>query len=213
MKRFISAAPVFSGEKVIILGSGPSLDGFDFRALSGRKTIAVNDAGTILYPCADVLIGTDRRWWNNLAHRWRGGCVGSYLGPIMVCTEPDAAVGIEGDKRLVFMRRARLPGISRNPAILHGLYTGVHAAINLAALCGARKIVLLGVDLKPDGDRKYSYGGSVTPRTAEQFLLMRGALESCAPDLERLGIAVINGSPDSALRVWPLMSAEDALRA
>ena len=197
-------------DTVYILGSGMSLDGFDYKKLDGRRVIAVNDAGLRQYPQAHTLISTDAGWW-----RRRSGELGAFRGDRIICTEPEVVSGVH-DERLVIMRRLRQFGLSDETGILHGIFTGVHAAINLAAHELARRIVLLGVDLRADdvGGRKYTYPGEerTTIRTDRQFEQMRRALESCALPLARKGISVLNASPISALTCWPLCAPHEAFK-
>lgn len=194
MSALWAAPPVFRGETVYLLGSGPSLDGFDYSLLEGRRVIAVNNAGLCQYRRADVLISTDMRWWQESAHKLH-----LFHGDTLISTE---GAGIP-DPRIRVMARRRKSGLSFERHILHGIYTGMHAAINLAVHFGAARIVLLGVDLRGAGERKYTYGGQITPRTARQFANMKAALESTAPALKGKNIDVVNASPDSALEIWP----------
>lgn len=188
-------------DTVYILGSGLSLDGFDYDLLADKKVFAINDAGLLQYPEAHTLISTDAGWW-----RSRHARLGEFRGVRLVCTEPELASMVD-DRRLVLMRRVRQFGLSSEVNVLHGIFTGVHAAINLAAHELVRQIVLLGVDLfaEAPGGRKYTYpaAAATTARTARQFESMRAALESCAGPLARKGIEVINASPASALECWP----------
>lgn len=197
-------------DSVVILGSGPSLDGFDYGLLSGRSVIAVNDAGLLQYPESGTLISTDLWWWMSVIAGQRSLAL-SRAAEIL-CTEENCYAEVRSvDARVRYVRRVRKAGLSDQPSCLHGIYTGAHAALNHAFLNGAQRIVLLGVDLKPAGARKYTYGGDVTPRTARQFVNMMAVLESCAVPLAQAGVKVVNGSPDSALTCWPRMRPEEAL--
>lgn len=194
----------------VILGSGLSLDGFDYGLLSGHNVIAVNDAGLLQYPKAQTLISTDRRWWLSVLRGERR--LEQSRATRIICTESDCFAAVHSfDARLLYMMRHRRQGLSNDMNVLYGMYTTVHAAINLAVHEGARKIALLGVDLGTAEKRKYTYGGQTTLRTPFQFAAMKAALESCAPLLSRMNIKVINGSPDSALQCWRRTTPEKAL--
>lgn len=194
----------------IILGSGPSLDGFDYRCLDGRNVIAVNDAGLIQYPAAQTLISTDERWWMSVAQGQRSLSLSK--ANRIICTEIEAFSLIQAiDGRVRFVHRKRQAGISNDFSCLYGMYTGVHAALNLAVQDGAQRIALLGIDLRPSGKRKYTYGGQITERTQRQFLAMKDVLEHAAQDLARMRVSVLNGSPDSALTCWPRMTPQEAV--
>jgi len=196
--------------RYFILASGPSLDGFDYTRLAGKNVIAINDAAFYQFAAAPILISTDPHWWQSVARGDRK--LTQWKGDTLICTEQDAAAGIY-DPRMIRKNRKRIFGLSDDPAVLHGIFTGVHAAINEAVHRRATEIVLLGVDLKcgDEGERKYTYGGSTTCRTPRQFKNMIRALESCAPVLKKKKINVINASPDSALTCWRRYSSDQVI--
>lgn len=192
----------------VILASGPSLDGFNYDLLKGFYVVAINDAGLIQYPDAHTLISTDLRWWQSV-YEGKRSLAQSKAKRIISTELPRSSLQ---DERVIFKLRERKEGLSSNCNVLHGRFTGVHSAINLAVHEGKKAIVLLGVDLKTAGQRKYTYGGHKTIRTARQFSQMYYALKSCVDDLKARGVKVYNGSPDSALDFWPKFTPEGALQ-
>ena len=91
--------------------------------------------------------------------------------------------------------------------------TSGYAALNVAALKRARRIVLLGYDYGLiDGRHHYhdaypwhhSANDQSMPVWARQF---NSAAQAC----RELGIEVVNASPSSAIDAFPKMSIEDAL--
>lgn len=201
---------IFDGQDAIIVAGGPSLKGFDFGLLAGRNVIAINRAHEFV-PGATVLWWTDARYWRRAASTlmthaapwkatgnleyelaelpWRGGGVHQYLF-------------------------TGATGFDENPEHLRHGWNSAHAAAHLAAHAGARRIILLGVDLRHDGTpagRNFHSGYDEPGVLPDGVAMWRTAFETLAPILATKGIEVINGSPDSALTVWPRCSPADAV--
>ena len=72
--RYSSVPKLFPNETIFIIGGGPSLKGFDFRTLSGKRTIAINKA--LLYMTdPDAVYWTDGRfytWFKNEVDSFKG---------------------------------------------------------------------------------------------------------------------------------------------
>ncbi len=76
--------------------------------------------------------------------------------------------------------------------------------MNFAIQLGARKLLLVGFDMK--GGRRESYEAGVAkldPRRIEEW---RVALDGAAEQIASLGVEVINCSPGSALTCFPMAS-------
>lgn len=91
---------------------------------------------------------------------------------------------------------------------------GFHA-LNLAIQFGARRIVLVGYDMRVDrgthwhGDHPKGMNNPAASNTAR----WRQVLDAQAPLLASMGVSVINASPVSALEAYPKMTFEAALEA
>lgn len=80
---------------------------------------------------------------------------------------------------------------------------GGYQAINLAALAGAERIILLGYDMKHDGKRSNWHDGHPV-KTRDR--LIRGWIPQfrrLADELTKDGVQVINASEDTALDAFP----------
>lgn len=87
-------------------------------------------------------------------------------------------------------------------------------AICVAAMFGARRILLLGFDMKPGADGRAHWFGQhpgklVTRQLFDEWIHKAGAIAS---DAKRLGVEIINCTPGSALECFPRSTIEDALR-
>lgn len=58
---FWSCPRLWAGETAFVIAGGPSLTGFDFAALDGRKAIAINSS-VFSIPSAPFLFFGDDRW-------------------------------------------------------------------------------------------------------------------------------------------------------
>jgi hypothetical protein len=196
-------AGLWAGRAAFILGGGPSLRGFDVDRLRGRgAVIGVNNAALDLAPWADLLFFADGmdRWygWNrNRLHLFQGDLI---VTRTQVPPPHDPRL-----RRLIFDPKQAL---SRDPAVLAG-FCGGSSAINLAHLLGARVIVLLGFDMRSNGNWHDLHRlPSLPDQHRAKFI---PALERMAPELDRDGCLVLNATPGSALRCFPEADIEELL--
>lgn len=189
----------WEGETAFILGGGPSLSLVDVASLRGRgRVIAINDAGLVTAPWADVHYFADRKWvmWNRAElHRFEG----RYR-----ITRRDAK-GLGGDVK-VLAHDAR-SALSTDPGKLCGACSGANA-INLAFLFGAARIVLFGYDMRQGSafaERRPEAPGN---RYVTKFI---PALRMMAEALRGRAVEVVNATPGSALDCVPVMTPDEAL--
>lgn len=204
---------IFEGQPCIIVAGGPSLIGFDFSRLKGRNVIAINRAHEFI-PDATVLWWTDWLFWCRhkealLAHAapWKATSTFDYpedqLPPV---------------HRYVF---TGLKGFDPRPGFLRHGNNSTYAAMHLAAHLGSSLEILLGVDMqhgpKTKEQRKgashFHSGHGWTHDEKSLKELMLPYFETLAPGLAERGVAVLNASEHSALRVWPRCSIEQGLAA
>lgn len=201
-KIISTVEPIWAGETVYIIGGGPSLTGFNWNKLFGKKTIAVNKS-ILSYPNADALYWTDSRvygWYKNEIDKFKGLKYSirhniTYTNDVKVLRKSNK-FGLEDSK----------------DALCHGNNSG-YAAINLAYLLGAKRIILLGYDMRNDGTRGHYHDGYPVPITGnniykDQFI---PGFQVIADLLKQKNVEVYNASMTSALTVWPKISFDKAL--
>lgn len=150
---------------VYIIGGGPSLKGFDWSLLKDKHVLGCNDA-YLLGDCVDVCVFGDREWYLGRVARAARKTI-----PAMPHF-PGHREGLENfkgekiavnSKLLHYQKKGRVAGdikvVQRNT---QGFSTkGSHCAwnqntgacaINLAYLMGAKQVILLGFDMKNEGD-------------------------------------------------------------
>ena len=205
--EFWTPQPLFSGETVFILAGGPSLREFDFERLRGRRAIAVNSSA-IRARWADVLYFMDNGWFHGhrtLVETWPG----------IVCTASRAAKRELPDKirRVNNEQRPDFPPPGA-PAIRHGRSSG-HMAISLALAMGAARIVLLGFDMRLDGNRTHhhddDYYVGKTGGAAEVLAEFAHHFAGWHVAARDRGVAIVNATSNTALTEFPMVSIEAEL--
>jgi sugar phosphate isomerase/epimerase len=167
--------------------------------------IAINSSYEAV-PFADYLIHHDQQWWR--AHKDRPA-LKAFGGKIINVAE----IRIADDRRLFIKKRLPEFGLSANPAGVTMKRTTFTGAINLAALLGVTRIVLLGADGKMGAQgrshhREPHYWWSFkSDRWAAHYKELAGIVEP----LRNMGIEVLNASPGSAWNIWPIMTLKDAI--
>jgi hypothetical protein len=201
------------GATVAILASGPSMSAEQAEivrvwrdAAPDRKVIAINTT-FLRAPWADVLYACDVTWWEHYHAE-----VGKIFKGELWSQDRKAR-----DKfGIRWIESAPKAGLGKAPALIHQGQNSGYQAINLAYQAGAKRMFLLGFDMKGS----HWHGEHPLPLTNPKPYLFdsyRSNFVQMANDLRTAGIEVINCTPDSALTVftqvplWEFMAGE-ALR-
>jgi hypothetical protein len=154
----------------------------------------------LVFPAAQFLIFSDMRWW---CHHLKVRALIDFKGTI-IATSP-AASG-----RLVTMKRTSAPGLASERDTVMVRNTTLTAAINLAVHLGVAKIVLLGIDQKPDANgRVHHHAPHPWKPSSDCWKRQQLDLPAIAKDLAARNIECVNASPGSALSLWPIVRLED----
>jgi len=178
-----------------VIGSGPSLIGFDFDALPSGFRIGANRSAA-LAKC-DALCTVDRNFHNkNREH------IASFGANAHVAL-PDRSEHIRG---VTYWHYAQgLDGLAFAPQTLAGSNSGF-AAFNLAVQLGYKDIALLGFDMKWEGTRSHFHEGyGQRYHVDRQLGNWATAFSTAARQLQGKGIAVTNfiGPMGSRIRAFP----------
>jgi hypothetical protein len=137
----LSPLPEWDGEDAFVIGGGSSLERFDFDQLIGKNTIGCNQAFLLGAERCNVAIFGDGPFWfkyeQQLKNKYRGWVVTYYQGLVESGTSNQSPQWVH-----CFPRQDR--GLARE-ALGWNLNTGA-AAINLALILGAQRVLLLGFD-------------------------------------------------------------------
>ena len=144
--------------------------------------------------CRELLaaFAADRALYLALGNEWRNA-----LAPV---------------ERAIYLRNMA-QGLSRDHGMLATGGTSGYAAVNLAALKGARRVVLLGFDYGLIGGRHHYHDAYSWhhPANDQSWAFWARRFDAMADELLRTGVVVINASPQSAIGCFRKMSIEDAL--
>lgn len=203
---FWSVPREWEGETCFVIAGGPSVRDQPIEQLRGRKVIAINSSWARA-SFADFLFFGDRRWWK----KHQASVLADFPGRI-VTTNHHAPV-IAGRDRILLLHR--VPAHFRLSKIPHSLVmdkTSTYAALNLAFLLGAKRIVLLGADMqKAEDGRKWHHDPHQWEMRPEVWLRQMKQLELIRDPLIEAGVEVINASPRSLINFWPKASLEEFL--
>ncbi len=189
----------------------------DLSPLRGLRVITINDSW-IYYPKADVFYFCDPRWWTE---QYGANCR-SVDGTVTFRELLASGFWVRGtcdevscDPRLHELAFTGQVGLERKPdGLRHGSNSG-YQAIGLARHFGAKRIVLLGYDMRVVNGRTHGHNGSRNPAAVFAQTLKHSMLPFfplLVKPLREEGIEVVNATPGSALRCWPLTSLEEAVR-
>jgi hypothetical protein len=197
----------FLGTTVVLIGGGPSHAEIDLAALSGHRFIAINSSCRKVRPVAtadDFLYFSDNGW----AERFEL-LVRDWPGPVVTSNRNTKARLGDLVRRLDIAVLTRAIGVMSD----HVWASSGHSAACLAAIMGARRIVLVGfegqfIDGRSHGHDDYRVSDALV--FTARFL---PGWKGLAPAFERLGVELVNATPRSAIAEFPFVSLSEALKA
>lgn len=186
---------------VFVIGGGPSLAEMDLSPIWNQRVIGVNDAFK-LGNWVDVCWFSDCRWYE-----WNKELLKEFSGVIASCTNCSC-----NHPRVLQVKRLEGSGIVTNPAIVRWNKNSGASAINLAYHLGAKRIVLLGFDMKQkDGQNNWHQNHKHNPRPTIYQNLFLPPFDIIARDAKNLGIEILNATPDTDLKAFPIIQLGDVL--
>lgn len=206
--EYWSPEPLFKGETIFCLASGPSLTAEVCLRVRGRRSIAVNSS-SVLAPWASVLFFTDSSWYEqrrDLVANWAGLVIS--MSRTAKREMPDKVKRVEGQGD-----PAALPGFSRERHVIQQGRSSGHTAVSLAIALGAARVVLLGYDMRFVEGREHCHGEYKGPR--DVAIYERDFIPGFAGWNEAaraVGVDVVNATRDSALKEFPSVSLDEVMR-
>lgn len=206
--EYWSPEPIWKGETVFCLASGPSLTQAVAERVRGRKTIAVNSS-CLLAPWADVLYFTDSGWYEqhrDLVRDWPGLVVSMSRTAKRELPDKVKRVKGRGDPTLP----PKFPPLG-SPDIQQGRSSG-HTAASLAISLGAACVPLLGYDMRLVDGREHFHSEYSGPRDlnlyANEFVPGFRGWNAAAL---RAGVRILNCTPGSAVLEFPFADLNEVL--
>ena len=194
--------------RIGIVASGPSANIQDAQLLRNccDEIIAVNDSwrlcrdnGTYFNDC---IYGTDMKWWKYAI----GDIIRDYDGDLWTqraqWTEEPEGLGIK------CMESSIDHDLCNEPGKIHTGSNSGFAAINLAYHLGAKTIILLGYDMRMDGNRRHWFNDRPEKLNVKSdynaFITQFNRI-----DAKKHGIEILNASRRTSLTCFPLVNLED----
>lgn len=165
--------------------------------LADRHVIGINNAYRI-GPLFDIVFFGDNGWYK--VHRLalaKCSAIKLTSGSRFAGKKKEDSEGI----RYLGRDRVRPKGISKNPERVSWNQNSGAASISIAAHFGATRIILLGFDMKLDQKAEFSHWhGSHGNTKPPPFARHLQGFSEIAKDAKKMGIEILNASPDSVIK-------------
>jgi hypothetical protein len=153
-------------------------------------------------PWVDALFFGDCRWypWHKEALLRFGGL------KVTTCEKLDGEPGIK-----VISKRGPRRGLSKHQGQIVWNKSSGACAINLATLLGAKRIVLLGFDMKTDEAGNANWHEDHPTRRPKEppYPHFMRPFPTIANDAREMGVEILNATPGSALTLFPFVDLEE----
>lgn len=195
----------WEGQTAILWGGGPSVkpEQVALAKERGWRRLAINDAGLVLDPEADAMCWGDSTWF-----QWNAKELGLYKGPYRVTWRamPDGLTSLPFHT----LRHPPMPPALSFDQVSIRCNNSGHGALNLAISFGAKRILLIGFEMKPVGGKAHWHRRHQVSCGPSQYVdHYAPAMAKAAKQLEGTGIEVINCTPDTFLKCFPKGKLED----
>ena len=192
MSKLVEISREWEGQTAAIFASGPSMTREQAESCRGLRCIAVNNQSFDCAPWADILWSTDRKWWLQYLARVRE----------LPSRKLSVQIGLAGEG-VEYLLPSKKPFDDRPGYISTGGNSG-YAALCLAAKLGAARVLLYGFDMRKVGERSRRHDYPPNLNSAPRFHYWLPRFQELAPELTKRGVEVINCTPGSALRCFPM---------
>jgi hypothetical protein len=191
------------GKTVAVVGGGPSLAEVDLEPLRGRLTVCGVNNAFLKAPWCEYLYFADARW-----AAWHERELAAYPGILVTGGQkllPAAiAARVRRHKKITapkFMW-TEPPVMTAEPDAISGADSGAQA-INLVVQMGAKRVVLLGFDMKFNG--RQAHWHDEPPRRS------RPPPPRITAAADARGVAVLNATQGSAITCYPAVTLAEVL--
>lgn len=207
-----------AARRVAIVGSGPSLKGFDLSLLRDFDVIAVNSAILHLPFAPRFWFSMDPALPNRAIMARAKDCPDTVF---YFAAFPDHGLKMDAahrdrrdatiDERVIYLRRIEgihrvgaRPALSTDPTGVH-CGNSAYGALGLGFHMKPERIALFGVDARTD--QGYAWGPG---QPTQDLRFLQWLFASAQPQLDAAGIKVLNGSPESRVTCFPRVTPDDA---
>jgi hypothetical protein len=201
----------WKGETVFVIGGGPSVAYQRPARLEGRKVIVINSSYEVA-PFAQYLFFGDNRWHEEHRNRPAFKAFLARGGNVVTVSGPSGAPYLLKLLRVVPTSDAN--GLTTTCRGLSSQKTSFQGGINLAAMLGAKRIVLLGLDgRRSESGLSHHHSPHKWPTKPGDvtWVRQRTQLQYIVKPLRDRGIDVFNTCPYSTFKFWPYAPLEGFL--
>jgi hypothetical protein len=195
--------PVWKKQDVYIIGGGPSLQGFEWGLLRGKHTIGCNSAFTLGADVCNICVFGDAKWFLKYKPELK-----RYKGLVVTnCTN------LKSDPTPWLLYMERKPSGLHTDCLGWNGNTGA-SAINLALILGAKRVILLGFDMKLGKGNKPNWHDRVIDRpSAEVYTRFLGGFQDVVRDWgsKFSDRDIVNATPGTALQAFPVVELTSCL--
>jgi hypothetical protein len=174
------------------------LKGFPLDCLSGATVVAVNDA-VFKLPWAAAVVSVDSTW---IQRRQRD--LDWFQGERYFGIESGMEDLVQIPATLLVWKNSQ--GLTTDPKQLYSPCSSGYAALNLAFLKYARRIVLLGYDYRNPGSHWFGDYAWTTGADDQLYELWAQMYDSTRFQLQRARVEVVNANLESAITAFPKSS-------
>ena len=204
-------------DTVYLVGGGPSAEPVLLMEIANQRRhqiIAINDA-VFWLPWTVAVFSADARWMadrRDLLLRYRGHTILAVPDG-----HPRDIAPASASRSITYLRAVQDRPWSQDAGVVALNGTSGFAALNYAALTGARRVVLIGYDygLGPNGRRHWYDESLGTVRVSggdvDRWEHWAEHFQKAVPYLSAAGIEVVNTSADSRVTAFPCRRLEELL--
>lgn len=187
---------IWPNSTVFIIGGGPSILDQDLSPLESKHVLGVNNA--VYLPIVDVLFFGDAKWY-----WWNVRAVREFQGPKYTLNKGVKWGWPSVEQEPVTVLRFKFKHLYiKDPGWIGWNKSSGAAAINVAVHLGAKRIVLLGYDMRNDG-RKNWMPHEWESTKQNPYENMREGFRFIKKSADRFSIEILNATPGSALSDFP----------
>jgi hypothetical protein len=190
-------------ETIYIIGGGPSVSNTPLHLIYDKKIIGVNMAYK-LGDWIDICFFGDSRWFD-----WNREEIKKFKGTIITCQRKLRHINGHDIKSV---QKGKKKGIETNPKFVCWNGSSGGCAINIAYHLGASRIVLIGFDMKTKNGEHHFHNDY--PAKGKQYDPYKKFIEPfpvIKKEANRLGVEILNATPDSTIDCFPIVKIEDTL--
>ena len=194
----------WEGRTAVVMASGQSLTKEDAEAVRHLPRVVTN--GTYrMAPDAEVIFGADVNFWRNEGYQDVYDCPGFKVSL-------DLAGGVHPNtpESVLIVRVGGRSGLEAGQTHIRTGGNSGHAAIHIAASMGAKRIILLGLDMTGGHWHGKHPKGLANP-TEGAFKRWKQHFTHLAKALQERDIEIFNCSPISVLQCFPKRRLSDCL--